>query len=109
MTPASPRNRIHSLRSSETGSGHSDWSTSKALTVASQSALPNTGLDYGTAAGQVAVKAGATSSSYTVEAVSKASSGGGSHKFDIAKTAGGGSTRTCTPTGVGGCPSSGNW
>ena len=71
--------------------------------------LPNTGLAYGTAAGQVSVKAGATASSYTVEAVSKASSGGGSHKFDIAKTAGGGSTRTCTPTGVGGCPSSGNW
>ncbi|MEA2399019.1 MAG: hypothetical protein QOK25_2575, partial [Thermoleophilaceae bacterium] len=71
--------------------------------------LPNTGLDYGTSGGQVSVKAGATATSYTVEAVSKASSGG-AHKFDITKASlGGASTRSCTPTGSGGCPSSGNW
>jgi type IV pilus assembly protein PilA len=71
--------------------------------------LPNTGLSYGTTGGSVSVLAGATATSYTVEAVSKAASGG-AHKFDIAKASlGGASTRTCTPTGSGGCPSSGNW
>src|SRR5207247_1671697 len=64
--------------------------------------LPNTGLDYGTGAGQVSVVTGATANSYTVEGVSKAATGG-AHKFDIAKAAGGASTRTCTPTGQGGC------
>jgi type IV pilus assembly protein PilA len=70
--------------------------------------LPNTGLDYGTGAGQVSVVTGATASTYTVEAVSKAATGG-AHKFDIAKAAGGVMTRTCTPTGQGGCPTSGAW
>jgi len=70
-------------------------------------ALGATGLAYGTAAGQVSVLAGATANSYTVEGVSKATTGG-AHKFDIAKTSGG-TTRTCTPTGQGGCPASGSW
>ena len=70
--------------------------------------LPNTGLDYGTGGGQVSVKAGATSTSYTVEGVSKAATGG-AHKFSIAKSVGGGSTRSCTPTGQGGCPTTGAW
>jgi type IV pilus assembly protein PilA len=70
--------------------------------------LPNTGLNYGTGAGQVNVKAGATATSYEVEGVSKADTGG-NHKFSIAKSVGGGTTRTCTPTGQGGCPVSGNW
>jgi type IV pilus assembly protein PilA len=69
--------------------------------------LPNTGLAWGVAGGQVSVKAGATVNSYTVEAVSKAATGG-AHKFDIAKDTTG-TTRTCTPTGKGGCPTSGNW
>ena len=71
--------------------------------------LPNTGLDIGTAAGQVQVSASGTAN-YTVKAQSKASSGGGTHEFYITKSSlGGASTRTCTPTGVGGCPTSGNW
>ena len=70
--------------------------------------LPNTGLSYGTAAGSVSVSASGTGS-YTVEAVSKATSGG-AHKFDIIKASlGGASTRTCTPAGSGGCPSGGTW
>jgi type IV pilus assembly protein PilA len=70
--------------------------------------LPNTGLDLGTGAGQVQVSA-ATATSYTVSAVSKASTGG-AHTFVITKSGlGGASTRTCTPTGQGGCPTSGNW
>ena len=71
--------------------------------------LPNTGLNYGTGAGQVNVKAGATATSYEVEGVSKASTGGANHKFTIAKSVGGGTTRSCTPTGQGGCPTSGSW
>jgi len=70
--------------------------------------LPNTGLDIGTGAGQVRVSA-ATATSYTVTAVSKATTGG-AHTFVITKSGlGGASTRTCTPTGQGGCPTSGNW
>jgi len=70
-------------------------------------ALGSTGLAYGTGAGQVSVLAGATANSYTVEGVSKATTGG-AHKFDIAKDPTG-VTRTCTPTGQGGCPASGSW
>ena len=69
----------------------------------------NTGLAIGTGAGEVSVAA-PSASSYTVTAVSKASSGGGAHTFVITKSGlGGASTRTCTPTAVGGCPTSGNW
>ena len=71
--------------------------------------LPNTGLDLGSTAGKVEVASGATSSSYTIVAHSKASSGS-AHEFYIVKASlGGASTRTCTPTGQGGCPTSGNW
>src|SRR3712207_1738114 len=69
--------------------------------------LGTTGLTWGTTAGTVSVLTGATADAYTVEAVSKATTGG-SHKFSIAKTTTG-TTRSCTPTGKGGCPTSGNW
>jgi type IV pilus assembly protein PilA len=70
--------------------------------------LPNTGLSIGTGTGQVQVSTSGTTS-YTVKAQSKAS-GGGAHEFFITKASlGGASTRTCTPTGQGGCPTSGNW
>ena len=68
--------------------------------------LGTTGLTYGTAAGQVSVTA-ATANSYTVEAVSKATSPS-DHKFSIAKDATG-TSRDCTPTGKGGCPTTGKW
>jgi type IV pilus assembly protein PilA len=64
--------------------------------------LGTTGLDYGTGSGQVAVTASDVGT-YTIEAVSK-----DGNKFDIIK-ADTGTTRTCTPTGKGGCPLSGNW
>jgi type IV pilus assembly protein PilA len=68
----------------------------------------NTGLPIGTGTGQVTATA-ATSSDYTVTAKSKASSGG-THTFVITKSGlGGASVRSCTPTGAGGCPSSGSW
>src|SRR5919198_13800 len=69
----------------------------------------NTGLPVGTGSGEVSV-ASSAATNYTVTAKSKASSGGGTHTFVITKSGlGGASTRTCTPTGAGGCPSSGNW
>jgi type IV pilus assembly protein PilA len=69
--------------------------------------LGTTGLTWGTTGGTVSVLSGATASTYTVEAVSKASTPS-AHKFDIAKTASG-TSRSCTPTGKGGCPTSGVW
>jgi type IV pilus assembly protein PilA len=62
-----------------------------------------TGLVWGTGNGQVSVT-GAGTNSYTIEAVSKSG-----NQFDIVKPAGGSVSRTCTPTGKGACPSSGNW
>jgi type IV pilus assembly protein PilA len=69
--------------------------------------LPNTGLSYGTGAGQVQVSA-STASTYTISAVSKAG-GATPHTFTIEKTSTGDSVRACTPTGKGGCPNSGAW
>jgi type IV pilus assembly protein PilA len=69
--------------------------------------LPNTGLAWGTTGGTVSVLSGATADSYTVEGVSKAG-GASPHKFQIRKTASG-TTRSCTPTGSGGCPTTGTW
>jgi type IV pilus assembly protein PilA len=71
--------------------------------------LGTTGLTWGTTGGTVSVLGtpAATVNSYTVEGVSKAATGG-AHKFDIAKDSSG-TTRSCTPTGKGGCPTSGNW
>ena len=71
--------------------------------------LPNTGLTYGTNPGEVSVKAGATATTYTVEAVSKADTNGTNHKFSISKDVATGSTRDCSPGGKGGCPTGGKW
>ena len=64
-------------------------------------------LDYGSSIGQVEVTASAVTS-YEITGHSKAT-GGGAHDFVIAKDVSGVSARTCTPTGQGGCPDSGNW
>ena len=69
--------------------------------------LGTTGLTWGTTGGTVSVLAGATANSYTVEAVSKATSPS-DHKFSISKDATG-TSRDCTPTGKGGCPTTGKW
>jgi type IV pilus assembly protein PilA len=69
--------------------------------------LGDTGLDIGAGAGQVRVTA-ATASSFEVTAVSKASSGG-AHTFVIAKATDGSATRTCSPSGKGGCKANGTW
>jgi type IV pilus assembly protein PilA len=70
--------------------------------------LPGTGLDIGSAPGQVYVSA-STTTSYTVTAVSKGNMGG-NHLFHLARASmGSPAVRTCTPTGKGGCPTSGDW
>ena len=61
-----------------------------------------TGLDFGTGAGQVEVT-GAAANAYTVIGHSRSG-----NDFTITKAAGT-TTRTCTTTGKGACPSSGSW
>ena len=70
---------------------------------------PNTGLSLGTAAGEVSVT-DSSATSYEITAVSKAETGGVNHAFVIDKASlGGASDRSCTPTGQGGCPTTGDW
>ena len=69
--------------------------------------LGTTGLAWGTTGGTVSVLTGATANAYTVEGVSKATSPS-VHKFSIAKDPTG-TSRDCTPTGAGGCPTTGKW
>ncbi len=70
--------------------------------------LGSTGLQIGSAGGEVAVTAAGTDS-YTVVATSKAG-GSSNHTFTIAKATGTGViSRTCTPVGKGGCPTTGKW
>jgi type IV pilus assembly protein PilA len=68
--------------------------------------LGDTGVQIGGAAGQVTVAT--TPNTFTITGHSKANSGG-MHNFVIAKNADGSTTRTCTPQGKGGCPSTGSW
>jgi type IV pilus assembly protein PilA len=65
--------------------------------------VQDSGLPLGSADGQVETTAEAVDG-YTVVGHSKSG-----NDFTIAKTGGGAPTRTCTTTGEGGCPSSGNW
>ena len=69
---------------------------------------PDTGLNYGTGAGQVSVTASGTNT-YTIVATSKAKTGTTNHTFTIDKPASGASSRTCAPAGDGGCPTNGSW
>jgi type IV pilus assembly protein PilA len=62
----------------------------------------NTGLQYGSAGGQVAITPNAAVG-YTITAYSKSG-----NSFVITKTASG-ITRSCTTTGKGSCPSTGSW
>ena len=67
------------------------------------SELGTSGLTFGSAGGEVLVTASAAAT-YTLVATSKSGSA-----FTIDKGAGGAATRSCTPTGDGGCPASGAW
>ena len=65
--------------------------------------LGTTGLSYGSATGQVDVT-GASANGYTIVGHSKSA-----NNFSIVKSGGAAPTRTCSTTGSGACPSSGNW
>ena len=65
--------------------------------------VTSSGLPIGGGSGQVQMS-GLAVDGYTVTGHSKAG-----HDFVITKTGGGAPTRSCTPTGKGGCPSSGVW
>ena len=62
-----------------------------------------TNLPVGVGPGLVRV-ATESSSGYTIEATSKAQSGGFPHRFTITYDQNGGATHTCAPAGAGGCP-----
>ena len=66
--------------------------------------LGNTGLDYGTSNGQVSAAVNGTGDGYVVTAKSK-----NGNTFLITKDGTGTSERDCTPTGEGGCPTTGKW
>ena len=66
--------------------------------------LGDTGLAMGSADGQVQVNTPAGVSTYTIVAQSKSG-----NDFTIAKGSNGAISRTCTPTGEGGCPNNGQW
>jgi type IV pilus assembly protein PilA len=67
------------------------------------------GIPWGTSGGQASVVDSDTLS-YRIEAVSVSDLGGADHVFSIEKdTATGVITKECTPTGKGGCPTTGVW
>ncbi len=68
-----------------------------------QTALGTTGLNYGSGQGQVEVT-GQAVDGYTVTGHSKSG-----NNFLIVKAGGLAPTRSCTTTGQGSCPTSGNW
>jgi prepilin-type N-terminal cleavage/methylation domain-containing protein len=68
----------------------------------------NTNLDIGTGVGQVQIVAEGLTG-YTLQGISKASSGGVNHTFTLVHTLGARDVKTCTVPGEGGCPSTGNW
>jgi type IV pilus assembly protein PilA len=72
--------------------------------------LGATGLPMGAGAGQVSVNV-SSASSFVVTATSKASNGGGIHKYLVTETGGGPLTRSCTvgSGGSGGGCSGGSW
>ena len=71
--------------------------------------LEYAGTDYGSGAKQAEVSA-ATTLSYEIKSYSESTLGGSRHTFTISKDVSTGIIdQTCTPTGKGGCPTSGSW
>jgi type IV pilus assembly protein PilA len=68
----------------------------------------NTNLDIGPGIGQVRIVAEALTG-YTLEATSRAVSGGTNHTFTLVHTLGAADVKDCTVRGNGGCPAVGNW
>ena len=82
------------------------FATEQDYTKCDAASLGNTGLSIGTSNGQVTVAVGA--GTYTVTAKSKATTPS-VHTFTILKETDGDTVRDCTPTGHGGCPTTGKW
>jgi type IV pilus assembly protein PilA len=78
------------------------------LSCNTEAELGVTGLVIGTNPGEVSVTA-AAEKSYTLVAVSKATTGGANHTFSISKATNGVQSRTCTVAGEGGCPANSSW
>jgi len=70
----------------------------------SSTELGDTGLSIGTADGSVGVTGPSGSNLYVITGYSKSG-----NDFVITKATNGAITRTCTPTGEGGCPNNGQW
>jgi type IV pilus assembly protein PilA len=68
----------------------------------------STGLDIGSGPGQVHIVT-ETPTGYQLEAVSRSNQDGAQHKFLITQNIGGVFSRTCSPSGSGGCRSDGTW
>jgi type IV pilus assembly protein PilA len=68
----------------------------------------NTNLDLGSGVGQVRIVS-ESATGYTLEAVSRASSGGVNHTFTLEHTLGVPDDRSCTVADKGGCPAGGVW
>jgi type IV pilus assembly protein PilA len=70
--------------------------------------INTTNLDIGPGVGQVRiVSEGLTG--YTLEALSRAKSGGVQHRFRLVHTLGAADVKTCDVAGKGGCPVGGTW
>ena len=68
----------------------------------------STNLDIGNGIGQVRIVA-ESSTGYTLEAISRAKSGGVNHTYTLVHTLGAVDNKTCTVAGKGGCPVGGTW
>jgi type IV pilus assembly protein PilA len=68
----------------------------------------NTNIDIGPGIGQVQIVSEALTG-YTLQAISRARSGGVNHTFTLVHTLGARDDKTCTVDGEGGCPSGGHW
>jgi prepilin-type N-terminal cleavage/methylation domain-containing protein len=69
--------------------------------------LGTIGIAWGSGPGQARVT-DATRTTFTIVAVSKASTGGSNHTFTVERNINGSNSRTCTPAGEGACKD-GNW
>ena len=70
--------------------------------------INNTNLDIGPGEGQVQITA-ESATGYTLEAISRAKTGGTNHTFTLVHTLGAADAKDCGVRGRGGCPTDGKW
>jgi type IV pilus assembly protein PilA len=68
----------------------------------------STNLDIGNGIGQVRIVS-ESNLGYTLQAISRAKSGGLNHTYTLVHTLGAVDNKTCTVAGKGGCPPGGSW